>query len=111
MTFDPTKPYGTVHGKSTTHSGAKFEQAGFVYDIHHKCLNSDKVSAAEKSLKEQATDRLIHKAEAGLQRATAAMERAAKANDAKHTNVSRTVLERTTSVYRKALAEIEKLKA
>lgn len=34
MAFDPTKPYGTIHGHCTVCPGAKYEQKGKFYDTH-----------------------------------------------------------------------------
>ena len=39
MKFDPTKPFGTVYGACKEYPGAKFEQFGFIYDAHHRCIN------------------------------------------------------------------------
>ena len=62
MKFDPTKKFGVVSGISTAYPGARYEQKGFVYDAHHKCMNpSEAKDASDDDLIAKATEALKEK--------------------------------------------------
>lgn len=88
MKFDPSKPYGKVSGICASYPGAKYEQKGYIYDAHHKCLNpkegaeknqSNDVSEATAKLKaklvaelEEVTDKITAQQEVFKKESTAA---------------------------------------
>jgi len=71
MKFDPTKPFGTIHGKFEAHSRARFSQGDYFYDARRICLNADEVVAEagpdgvdDASVVADATEELLEKAQA-----------------------------------------------
>lgn len=109
--FDPSKKHGVVMGQSSNWPGAKFEQDGRIYDIHHKWLNESAAPSGKKSLREDATAKLVEKAEATLVAATAEMQKAGTLHRAKGTNASRQANQKAIDAYDSAVAELTRLKA
>ena len=67
MKFDPTKKFGMISGISASYPGARYEQKGFIFDAHHKCLNPKEAKElSEVDLVADATKKLMAKKSAEL---------------------------------------------
>ena len=112
MKFDPTKPFGTVHGICESHPGAKYQQRNFVYDAHHKCLNPKEAEDKSKAdtIKE-ATEKLLSKKAEELKVLTAKLVDAQKDFDGDNSAANKSKVTKLTNLYEKLVAEIETMGA
>lgn len=61
MQFNPSKPFDHVYGICKEYPGARYEQAGYIYNASHKCLNPDsKPMAADEDPLEKARANLVN---------------------------------------------------
>ena len=109
MKFDPTKKFGVVCGICEEYPGAKYEQRGFLFDAHHKCINPKAVDKESVTLVQQATNDLLEKKSAEL---TALTEKIVEAQADLANNgsaIAKSKLTKLTNKYEALMAEIDSM--
>lgn len=110
MKFDPTKTFGVVSGISSDYPGAKFQQGGFVYDAHHKCINpAEAKESSDVQTIRNATEELLKKKTDELAEITDSVVAAQKALNKDSTSANKSKLTKATNKYDALVVEIENI--
>lgn len=107
--FDPEKPFGVVYGLSELFPGAKYQQGGFVFDIHRQCLNADKVDAKKTTPVEVATEALKKKCSAKADDAMNALAVAKRRLDEEGTQPAKLAYNKALKSYESAQDKLDSL--
>ena len=110
MNFDPTKKFGTIHGRSSAYPRAKYEQGGYMFDANHKCLNPDSGKEAhDDDIIKNATRELLTRKQLELEEATNAVVAAQQELDADNTAPNKAKLTKAKNRYTTIASEIAEL--
>lgn len=107
--FDPEKPFGVVYGLSEQFPGAKYQQGGFVFDIHRRCLNEDIATNKTKTPVEVATEALKKKCSAKADDAMNALAAAKRRLEEEGTQPAKSAYSKAVKAYESAQDKLDSL--